>query len=353
MPLHLHRLARYLQAKGESVGVVSLAAEGPVSELLRADGIDVGHCDATGPWDWRAVAKLATTISERRPDVVHSLLFHANIAARLACVLAGFDPRRLICEIQTAEIERCWHLPVDRWTHRLCRCTICNSPSVLEHLASAARMPRSRLRLIHGGVDVDSIALALPASRQELGIPDGDPLLLWVGRLDPIKGLDVLVEAAVRINKKLPVRLAIVGDGTYRDELRHIVARSGIADRIHMLGARSDVPRLLKAADVFVFPSRTEGLPNSLLEAMAAALPIITTDAPGCRDLIDHESTGLLVPVDQADTLAVAIVRVLEDRELGLRLGRTAAQRVARNFPLEKCFESYRAAFRETLSDPS
>ena len=350
VPLHLLRLARYLTNHGETVRVISLSPRGPVAQMLEDSGIPTQACDAAGAWDWRVAERLAATIGETQPDVVHSLLFHANIAARFACLLAGFDRRRLICEIQTVEIERRWHLLVDGWTQGLCRWIVGNSPSVIEHLACRAHIARPRLRLIRGGVDVDAIRSAEPIDRTILGIPAGDPLLLWVGRLDPVKGLDVLVEAATRVVRIHAAQIAIVGEGPYCPELKRLVTDSGIAERVHLLGPRDDVARLLKAADVFVFPSRTEGLPNAVLEAMAAGLPVVTTDAPGCRDLIEHDRTGLIVPVDNSAALAASICRLLSDGGLGTRLARAAAEYVSRNFRLEQCFGAYQALYHETTS---
>lgn len=347
VPLHLLRLACYLRAAGESVSVVSLSPPGPVAELLRQGGIDTCSCEAAGPWDWRVIPRLADLISEFRPDLVHAFLFHANLAARLAGMLGGFDRRRLICEIQTVEIERRWHLFVDRWTQGLCRWVVGNSPSVIEHLAGQGRLARSRLRLIRGGVDVEAIRTAEPIGRGALGIPAGDPLLLWVGRLDPIKGLDVLIAAIALLARTRPVQVAIVGEGPYRAELEALAASAGLADRLHLLGRRDDVPRLLKTADVFVFPSRTEGLPNAILEAMAAGVPVVATDVPGCRDLVIHERSGLLVPVDDAAALADEVDRLLTNPDLAARLARAALADVSRNFMLDRTFRTYRALYAE------
>ncbi|MCP4248705.1 MAG: glycosyltransferase [bacterium] len=352
VPLHLLRLAGYLHGRGDAVRVVSLAPPGPVSEQLELAGVETGACDAAGWWDWRAVDRLAGIIREFRPDLVHALLFHANIAARLACALAGFDAGRLICEIQTVEVERRWHLAVDRWTQRLCRWTVGNSPSVLEHLARGG-IDRSRLRLIWGGVDVEALQAADPIDRQalaDLGLDAGRPLLLWVGRLDPIKGLDVLVRAIALIRRTQPVQLAIVGDGPYREELEACIAANDLGESVRLLGMRGDVASWLQAADVFVFPSRTEGLPNALLEAMAVGLPVVTTDVAGCRDLIRHGRTGLLVPADDAAALAAAVLRLHDRRPFARCLGEAAADHVRRRHRREACFEAYRALYRQTLT---
>ncbi|MFQ5491192.1 MAG: glycosyltransferase, partial [Phycisphaerae bacterium] len=118
---------------------------------------------------------------------------------------------------------------------------------------------------------------------------------------------------------------------------------------IHLLRVRNDVPSILRSADVFVFPSRTEGLPNALMEAMAAGLPIVTTGAPGCRDLIQPGVTGLVVPIDDAKALAAAVQRLLSAPTFGDRLGAAARQYAERNLLLTKSFESYLEMYRTVL----
>ena len=145
--------------------------------------------------------------------------------------------------------------------------------------------------------------------------------------------------------------LLLVGDGVERTNLEAQAAQHGfLADgRVRFLGSRDDVPSLLKSADVFAFPSRTEGLPNALLEAMAAALPIVTTDAPGCRDLIKNADTGLVVPVNNPPALSAALRHLLTDATLADRLGQAAADEVARHWRRQDMLDAYETLYREIL----
>lgn len=347
VPLHLHRLVLAMRARGLSPAVVSLAPPGPVADMMVRDGIAVHSCDGLGGWDFRVVGRLARLVRAVQPDVVHALLFHANLAARLAADQAGFDSQRLVCEIQTVEVERRWHLLLDRWTHRGCRLTIGNSPSVVEHLATHARIPRDRLRLVRGGIDPSRLRNVPAIDRTELGLADGTPVLLWTGRLDPVKGLETLIDAFKPVARETGAHLLLAGTGPIREQLVGRITRVGLKGRVHLLGARRDVPALLETADVFVFPSRTEGLPNALLEAMAAGCPIITTDVPGCRDLVRNEQSGLVVPFNDTEALTGAMIRLLCDRAWAARLGERAADDVQRHWHIHQTHDAYASLYRE------
>lgn len=327
--------------------VVSLKPLGPVAQMMMDDEFEVHTCGGRRGWDFRVIGRLAKIISSSTPDVVHALLFHANVAARQAARRINFPPDRVVCEIQTVEVERRWHLLVDRWTHRGCRFTIGNSPSVVDHLATHARISRDRLRLVRGGIDPGPLREAKPIDKTALGQPDDAPIVLWVGRLDVVKGLELLVESFQPIAANTSSHLLLAGTGPLHARLTHLIGALDLSDRIHLLGPRDDVPALLKSANVFVFPSRTEGLPNALLEAMAAQCAVVTTDVPGCRDLIQHEENGLLVPYGDVEALSCAIRRLLDDRALASSLARRAAEVVEQDWHIEKTYAAYRAVYAE------
>ncbi len=346
VPLHVYRLATALDRSEFDVRVACLSPPGEVSALLNRAGIPTFACNAAGPWDGRALWRLARWIRSERPDVLHALLFHANTAACVVGPLAGVPPRRIITEIQTVEIERPWHLTVGGMTCRGCRRVVGNAPAVVEHLHHRAHVPAPRLRCIPGGVDVSRFADAAPLDRDSLGIPGKATLVLWTGRLDPVKGLADLVDAVAVLNDPR-VFVGLVGEGDDEPALRRQIDRAGLTDRVQLLGRRDDVPRLLATADVFAFPSLTEGLPNALLEAMAAARPIVATDVPGCRDLITNERTGLLVPPRRPDELARGLRRLIDDAELAARLGRAARRLVADRYDFSVTVARYAALYRE------
>jgi glycosyltransferase involved in cell wall biosynthesis len=166
-----------------------------------------------------------------------------------------------------------------------------------------------------------------------------------------VKGLDHLVEAFAALRLDPEAHLVLAGDGPIRNTLAIKVHRLGLEARVHLLGPRRDVCSLLKAADVFAFPSRAEGLPNALLEAMAAGCPIVATDVAGCRDLIEHERNGLLVPYGDSRALTDALDRLLNDSTLALQLGRRACETVTAHWQIGETYDGYESLYRSVLRD--
>jgi len=352
VPLHLYRLATGMAAARYDVRVIALADEGPVGAMLRQAGVSVDACEARSPRDVRALARLYKYLRRSRPDVLHALLFHANFAARLVGPAAGVPVSRIICEIQTVERERAWHLALDNLTCRLCRFEVGNSPSVLEHLARHAHIPRSRLRCVWGAVDADRFASARPLDRRTLGVRADEQLIVWAGRFDPVKGFEEMIGAVARVAQRRPVRFMLAGEGAYRPRIEALIRTHGLNERVALLGNRPDMPNLLATADVFLFGSRTEGLPNALLEAMAAGLPVVATDVPGNRDLITHERTGLLARPGSAESLADGLERVLDRPDWAQTLGRQAQKWVVENFDASSFVPRWEHVYSSLIETP-
>jgi len=205
---------------------------------------------------------------------------------------------------------------------------------------------------VRGGIDPRPYQDAKSADRVALGLVAEDRIVLWAGRLDPVKGLELLVDAFAGIAEKCRAKLLLAGDGPLRGRLENQIAQCKLQGSVRLLGVRRDIPALLKTADVFVFPSRTEGLPNALLEAMAAGCPIVTTDVPGCRDLVQDDWTGLIVPFGEPARLAAAIERLLEDRGAAKRLAAQACAEVTSRWHLDATFRTYAELYAEAVNAP-
>jgi len=174
--------------------------------------------------------------------------------------------------------------------------------------------------------------------------------ILCVARLEYPKGVDVLLHAWGRMMQALTTshlkpRLCIVGQGIFRPHLERIAMELGIEESVEFMGLRHDVVELLQQADGFVIPSRWEGMPNALLEAMACGLPCVATRVSGSEDLVQHEKNGLLVEPEQPEAMALALRRMLEDKTLARRMGRAARATILREYQLqtisERCLRLY------------
>lgn len=186
-------------------------------------------------------------------------------------------------------------------------------------------------RRVEPDVRVDVISNGIDTARFTPGAPatPGRPLrLLFVGRLEPYKGLDHLFEAlgVVRSRTRSSFVLRVVGDGSLRDELPETARRLGVADRVQFSGPikSGDMPAVYQNADLFILPSLVEGMPNVILEAMAAGLPVIATQIPGSEELVLPEKTGLLVPPSAPQALADALQRLIERADLRTAMGTAA-----------------------------
>ena len=220
---------------------------------------------------------------------------------------------------------------------------------MLEHLHARAHLPRSRLRCELGAVDLEAVVSAEAVSRASLGLPDDEPILIWTGRFDPVKGFEEMLAAFARLGQRRAARLVLVGDGPYRQTVERLIRDMNLSSRVLLTGQRHDVPALLGVADLFVFCSRTEGLPNSLLEAMAAALPIVAVDVPGCRDLILPGKTGLLVPAGDVEAIAQAWETLLASPDRARALGQGARAWVAAHADVRGLVQRWAACYQSML----
>jgi L-malate glycosyltransferase len=279
---------------------------------------------------------------------VHGLSYHTYAAA-----LAGrWLHRPTIAKIANSgsasdidKMRRGDHLALSRYmlpTALRCDRFVALNEAVVRELV-AAGVPERRIVRIPNGIEVPSLHERATALHDPAGV-------VFVGRLHEQKGVDTLLRAFARLRTQRPdarIDLRLIGDGPRRPELEAL-ARELVVDAA-FLGERDDVATQLEDADVFVLPSRAEGMSNALLEAMTAGLPAIVTNIPGNADVIRHEQNGLLVEPDDADGLAAAIGRLLDDAALRERLGGAARDTVETGYALDRVATHYVALYEELL----
>lgn len=344
---------RDLARRGWSPYVVSLIEPGPVGARLRAAGIGVrGLGMRRGIASPLAVPRLARAIGDFAPALVHSHMFHANLLARAARLVR--PGTRLVNSSHVDERGvGAQHLAY-RATSRLCDRFHCVSRGALERLARSRAAPPGRLVYIPNGIPEPVAAPDARARvRAELELGAGF-VFLFAGRLHPAKHPENLLDAFGRVVADDPAaRLLIAGEGPLEAELRARIARLQLAGPVRLLGARADVPDLLRAADALVIPSRSEALPLVLLEAGLAGLPVVATRVGDVPGLIDDGNSGLLCP--PLDSAALA-ARMLELRRMEAprraALAEALRARVRAGYALEAVVDRWEQLYEELLAEP-
>ena len=203
--------------------------------------------------------------------------------------------------------------------------------------------------MIYSGIAEEEPPPVDPAAiRAEFGIPPEAPLAFFAGRLAEQKRIDDLLKALDLLQHVQPdLRTLIAGDGPLRSRLEETARLYCLGGRVHFLGHREDVPRLMAAANLVVLPSAYEGLPNIVLEAMRFRKPVVATAAPGTTELVIDSETGTLVPVGKPQLLARAIRDLIRDPALARRLGEAGRQRVDRDFPAAAMINHFAQLYEE------
>jgi glycosyltransferase involved in cell wall biosynthesis len=275
-------------------------------------------------YDVGQLVRLTASIRRLRPDVFHAHL-HWPLAAKYGVMAAATVRTPVIVATAQLHIELGRSGFVDS-QHRVVTSAVDRYIAVSSHVAAALEQRFSvspaKITVIPNAVDLrlsDAEDAGPPAGWPQ---SDGAPVVLILARLEPEKGIELAIEAMTRLPD---ARLVVAGDGSLRTPLEELARAIGVDDRVYFLGHRADAAALLRHSQVFVLPSLREGLPLSVLEAMAAGVPVVATDIGGTREIVRHEQTGLLVPVDEPAALAAAIQRTLTQRDA--TAGRVAAAR--------------------------
>jgi glycosyltransferase involved in cell wall biosynthesis len=225
--------------------------------------------------------------------------------------------------------------------------------SVRRALVDNEGIPERRVGRIYNGVDIGAFngqQVDRRAVRQEMGLAADHLVIMQVARLDWLKDHLTALRAMGRLIHDNPsARLVLVGDGPERGAIEHEIERLGLDDYVRLLGLRHDVARLLKAADIFLLSSISEGIPVTVIEAMAAALPVVSTDVGGVSEMVVPGETGLLASAKADDQLAHALAALAGDPNLRRRLGTQGQRRAAAVFSRETMHTAYRHLYEEML----
>ncbi len=306
----LYEIVTRLDPQDWKVKVFCLGPETELAQKLQQRGIETVCLGARRASDVGVLIRLIRELKAFRPALLQTFLFHANIVGRLAGWWAGVPV--ILSGLRVAERARRWHLWLDRWTNRLVKWNVCVSEGVRRFAMNEGGLSSEKLCVIPNGVDAERFANATPADLTELGIPTGAWTLVTVGRLSKQKGHDDLIKAVAPLLTEDPeLHLLIVGEGPERGSLTQLASSLGINNQVHLPGRQDDIPGLLKSCQAFVLPSRWEGMPNALLEAMASGLPWIATDVEGVGELMGVGEAANLVTPGDVTALRMAVKKAI------------------------------------------
>ena len=310
-----------------SPAVYCLGPRGELASTLEQRGIPVICFGAKSSRNFPVIGTLRRRLLEQRPKIVQTFLFHANIAGRIAARRAHVPI--IVSGIRVAERGRRWHLWLERLTRSKVTHHVCVSQSVAEYSIANLGLTRDRVSVITNGVDVDLFANAAPADLSSFGINERSRTLLFAGRLHRQKGIVTLLDAVRPLIDRHPeLHVLLVGAGPLERQIRHWIHREHLDRRIHLLGRRNDIPAVMRACSALVLPSLWEGLPNVILEAMAASLPVIATDVDGNRELVVPGQTGWVAQAGSSTSLQAALQDWLDADPVTLKTLTTNAKTI-------------------------
>jgi glycosyltransferase involved in cell wall biosynthesis len=336
--------------------IVCLFRPGWLYDATRQCGIPASVIGIDGAFDLGWARDFAALLRNEKVDVIHAHEFTANTYGSLMGQLLGV-PVVATVHGKNYFAEQAKRRMAYRYVSRVSR-MVAVSADLKQFIVRRAGVSEDRVDVVYNGVDVADPTShdQLSAIRKELNLSGYDHVIGSVGSLYPVKGHVHLIKALPEILRACPKTvLLLVGQGGLEQELKAEVIKRDLAAHVRFLGFRSDVPALLSLFDVFVLPSLSEGLSMALLEAMAAAKPVVATKVGGNSELVVDGDTGFLIDAESPDSVSDRVVRVLRDKARGACMGERGRHRVRGQFSFRTTVDNYQryyelAARRDNLS---
>ncbi len=333
-----------LRARGQQVTIAGRPNSPYVRKTAEIDGVDSISLPLRNEFDLPSAWRLARHVKRHRVDILHAHTSHAHTLALLA--------QRIGERGRVVVSRRVDFVPRHDFLTRIKYAKPDHIVAISERIAAVLiefGVEKERLSVVHSGIDPRRLNVE-PLERDEFGGQDTEPLIGNVGALVGHKDHQTLIDAMPHVLRALPnARLVIAGEGQLRRNLEQQIENLGLSSAVQLLGYREDVPRLLKSLDLFVMSSSEEGLGTTVLDAMAAGVPVVATDGGGIPEMVRDEETGLLSPVNNPKRLAENVVRMWKERTLRIACANRAMDLVHSEFSVEKMVEGNLAIYREVI----
>lgn len=334
--------------------IACLDQVGTIGEALETDGFTLRHLHRKPGFDLGCARRLAQFVREENVDLIHA---HQYTPFFYALTSRWFRSR---VPVVFTEHGR-WHpdyprrkrMIFNRMMIRRRDRFLAVGKAVGQALVQNEGLPENRVQVVYNGINLEPFE-ELPndssAIRAELGFSPNDFLIIQVARLDGLKDHPTAVRAMGHVVRRVPhAKLILVGEGPERPKIEKTIAELGLEQHVRLLGSRRDVPRLLAAADVFLLTSISEGIPLTIIEGMAAKLPVVSTDVGGLREILGDPPLGKLAPAGEDQKLADALIELAEDSALCQELGEQGCVRAFELFSEQAMHAQYAEIFDQAL----
>lgn len=343
-------LAKGFDKEKFNVKVCCLAKRGPIFNEIEKEGIEIFSLGMGSKWDLFKAFGLIKILRRENIHILHSHLFHANLLGRIIGKFAGV-PIVISCE-HIMGMESWWRLFLNRITSPFVVRFIAVSFKVGEFLINSVNIKRSKVTVVQNGIELEGVCRPIDTEnkKKEIGISKDDLVIGTVARIHRQKGHVFLLQAAREIINNFPnVKFLIVGDGPLKKKMERIADDLGISKKIIFTGFCGDIPGIMSIFDVFALSSLWEGLPITILEAMAMRKPVVATNVSGNPEVVVDGETGVLVSPRDYQGLALALTRLLNDKDLRCRMGNAGYERVKELFGAKRMVADTEEIYRELL----
>lgn len=330
--------------------ILCLFRPGWIQERTESRGVRTHVIPTHGMTDWRWALQFRRLLRQEQVDLIHAHEFDANVQGTFVAAMSGIP---LVATVHGKNYfwERLRRRLAYRWVSRHAT-MVAVSQNLKQFIVEQVGISSDRIKVVYNGVDVvpHCERADVDQCRKELCVPENDQIVGVVGNLYPVKGHQYLIEGIPAVLKACPnTSFIFAGRGQLEPELKEQVHRLGLDRRVHFLGLRQDIPRILAMLNVFVLPSLSEGLSMAILEAMIAGKPVVATRVGGNPELVLDGETGLLVQPRDSQALASSLVTLLTNRQQATQCAEKGKNRAEGQFSLGTMVRSYQMLYEECL----
>lgn len=335
-----------------SISLVTLMGDGTLTQKVNSLCERAVNLQARSSMDFRAILKLKKFLREGHFDILHTFLFHANILGRLL----GKSVKIPVVISSQQSIDgwrRKRHVLMDRWTSGFSDAIISVCHAAKKRLISVEKVKPEKIYVVYNGLDISEVPQRKnkDPEKEKFGISDS-LVIGMVGNFRGMKGHEIFIQAAQLLLKiRDDFHFLVVGDGKERKKYELEVHSNGLKNHFHFLGRIPNIYDALSLMDIFVLPSKWEGLPISILEAMAFKVPVIATAVGGVPEVVRSDQTGVLIPSNDPIALKDAVLKLLENPSFAQRIIEKAHQDVLDNFVQERMVSETVVIYEKFLTE--